>query len=279
MHRQSKPVKDHPGLNPQFQHPCVWVVRFLGLGAILLFAACLPLSTPPSPLPTDTLAPPTNTPTSTPVWFPPTATNTPYPTATLPITATVVIEPQYGALIFSDDFSDSGFWQESRSSLGSAAVSNQELTLALTEKGEYIYSLRREPELRDFYLEITASPSICRGEDEYGLLIHFTESEDFFRFSLTCDGRARVDRFFNGKPSSPQPLTYSGAIPPGAPSSSRLAILVVGRQMDFYVNNEYIFTVSDPNIPEGKLGLFIRSQTQEAMTVNFSDLQVYNPQP
>jgi hypothetical protein len=251
----------------------------LGIGGFFLLAGCLPLTTPAAPLPTDTPAPPTLTSTTTPIWFPATATNTPYPTATLPITATVVIEPQYGAPIYSDDFSDPSLWQESRSSLGSAAVSNQQLTLALTDKGEYLYSLRDEPELRDFYLEITASPSICRGEDEYGLLIHFTESEDFFRFSLTCDGRARVDRFFNGKPSSPQPLTFSGAIPPGAPSSSRLAILVVGRQMDFYVNDEYLFTVSDPNIPQGKLGLFIRSQTQEAMTVNFSDLQVYNPQP
>ena len=244
-----------------------------------MLAACLPITTPPTILPTDTITPPTLTPTITPIWFPATATNTPYPTATLPLTATVVIEPQYGSLIFSDNFSEPDLWQESRSSLGSAAVSNQELTLALTEKGEYIYSLRREPDLGDFYLEVTASPSICRGDDEYGLLIHFTESEDFFRFSLTCDGRARVDRLYNGKPSSPQPLTFSGAIPPGAPSSSRLAILAVGRQMDFYVNNEYIFTVSDPNIPEGKLGLFIRSQNQEAMTVNFSDLVVYNPQP
>jgi hypothetical protein len=195
------------------------------------------------------------------------------------MTATVVLEPEYGSLIFSDDFTEPGTWQESRSSLGSAAVSNQQLTLALTDKGEYLYSLRREPELGDFYLEITASPSICRGEDEYGLLIHFTGSDNFFRFSLTCDGRARVDRLFNEKPSSPQPLTFSGAIPPGAPSSSRLAIRVVGRQMDFYVNDEYIYTVSDPSIPEGKLGLFIRSQNQEAMTVNFSDLQVYQAKP
>jgi hypothetical protein len=245
----------------------------------LLLAACLPLTTPAASLPTDTPAPPTLTSTTTPIWFPPTATNTPFPTATLPLTATVVLEPQYGSLIFSDDFSDPSLWQESRSSLGSTAVSNQQLTLALTEKGEYIYSLRHEPDLRDFYLEITASPSICRGEDEYGLLIHFAGADNFFRFSLTCDGRARVDRLYKGKPSSPQPLTFSGAIPPGAPSSSRLAILVIGRQMDFYVNGEHIFTISDPSIPEGKLGLFIRSQNQEAMTVNYSDLEVYNALP
>jgi hypothetical protein len=251
------------------------VLGFTGL----LLAACLPIRTPPPPLTTDTVAPPTVTPTSTPVWFPPTPTNTPYPTATHPITATIVLEPEYGSLIFNDDFSDPSAWQESRSSLGSAAVSNNELTLALTEKGEYIYSLRHEPELRDFYLEVTASPSICRSEDEYGLLLHFADNENFFRFSLTCDGQARVDRLYKGKPSSPQPLTFFGAIPPGAPSSSRLAVWVSGRQMDFYINSEYLYTVSDPNIPEGKLGLFIRSQNHEAMTVNFSDLQVYEANP
>src|SRR5512135_2799584 len=147
---------------------------FLALLPILLLAgitACSPLATPLPPEPTDTPLPPTQTPTPTVVWFPPTPTNTPFPTPTGIITPTLDVRPQHGDLLFSDEFEDRSLWSLGHGPAGSTAISNNELTVAVSQPRGYLYSLRKQPALSDFYAEITASPSICRGADEYALLI------------------------------------------------------------------------------------------------------------
>jgi hypothetical protein len=246
------------------------------LGLLLAgLAGCQPLATPLPPLPTATPLPPTITPTGTPVWFPPTATHTPWAPVTVELTPTMEVQPQFGDLLFRDDFSDDSLWSLGRSAFGSAALGKNELTLAGKQTRRYISSLRAGPQLGDFYAEITASPSICRGLDEYGLLLRASSNEQFYRFALTCDGQVRVDKYFNGRASAPQPLTFHGAVPPGAPSSSRLGVSAAGREFHFYVNGEYVFSVSDPSILSGSLGVFARPAGEDPMTVNFSELVVY----
>lgn len=182
-----------------------------------------------------------------------------------------------GEIILTDDFSNPNVWTLARSPQASAALGVNELTLALHQPRGYLYSLRSEPLLSDFYLEITASPNLCQDADEYGLLLRASPSLDFYRFSLSCDGQARLDKYFQANASSPQPWMMSGAIPPGAPSISRLAVWAKGKEMRFYANGEYLFTVSDPSLTSGNLGVFIRSAGEDDMTVSFSDLVIRQP--
>lgn len=237
--------------------------------------ACAPFLLPLPPLPTNTLLPPTSTFTPTIVWFPPTATNTPLPTATYSITPTLDIHPSYGNLLFSDDFSDQLNWSLGLIAAGSIALGKRELSLAINQPKSYISSLRQGTILDDFYIEITASPSICRGDDEYGLLLRVSPALDFYRFGLTCDGEARLDRFLNGIASSPQPPTLFGTIPPGAPSSSRLGVWALGKEMLFYANGEYLFSANDTVLFNGGIGVFARASGEDVVTVNFSELEVY----
>jgi hypothetical protein len=44
--------------------------------------------------------------------------------------------------------------------------------------------------------------------------------------------------------------------------------------MRFFVNDEYQFTVSDPLLPAGSLGVFARSAGDMDVTVSFTDLIV-----
>jgi len=250
-------------------------VMVLAGGLAVLLAGCLPLATPLPPLPTDTPLPPTATPTATIVWFPPTATFTPLPPVTPVITPTVDTRPGYGALTFSDDFLKPELWTLGRTGAGSAALGVSELSLVVTQPRGYLFSLRQETALSDFYLEITASPSICRGADEYGLLVRLVSLQDFLRFGLTCRGEARLDRLSGGDASSPYPPEFSGAVPPGAPSSSRLAVWAMGKEMRFYANGQHLFTVSDPVLGVGGLGVYARASGDDSVTVNYSDLDVY----
>jgi hypothetical protein len=237
--------------------------------------ACVPLFIPISPLPTNTPLPPTSTSTATTVWFPSTATYTPLPTVTYSITPTLDTHPSYGNLLFTDDFSDQAQWNLGRSSAGNIALGKKEISLAINQPRGYLSTLRQNTVLDDFYLEITASPSICRGKDEYGLLLRVSPSLDFFRFGLTCNGEARLDRILDGHASSLQPLIMNGAIPPGAPSNSRLSVWAKGPRLLFYVNGEYLFSAQDTSLLVGGFGIFDRSSCEDIVTVNFSELVVY----
>jgi hypothetical protein len=243
----------------------------------LLISACLPST---AVLPTPTLVTPTAsaTPTPTIVWFPPTATFTPFPTATsLPPTPDQ--RPGIGAVIFEDNFSDPTLWALSSNENGRAAFGKNELTIAIQEQKAYVFAQRTEPVLADFYAEITASPSLCQGADEYGLLIRLVSAATFYRFSLSCDGRVRLDRLTGGQASSPQPWLETGVVPIGAPSTSRLGVWVSASELRFFVDDQYLFTVQDPLIPSGVLGVFARSTGGHSFTVNYTDLIVYQLVP
>lgn len=242
---------------------------------LLLFwilTACLPAQTPLPPLPTATILP-TETPTPTKVWFPPTSTPSPFPTPV--ITPTLDLRPQIGGIIIQDDFSDPSMWTLGQTTTSSAAIGNNKLSLVLNQPGGYLFSLRKEPVLDNFFLEITTNTSLCRGTDEYGLLLRVTPSLEFYRYSLSCDGQVRLDKYFQGRASSPQPWMMSGSVPPGAPSKSRLAIWAKDNELLFYINDEYQFTVSDPSIIAGSIGVFIRSDGDNTVSISFSDLVVH----
>ena len=237
-----------------------------------ILSACTPAETP-LPIQEDTLTPSLQpTLTSTVEWFPATSTPTLMPTQA--VTSTPDFRPNLGEVLLTDDFSEPNSWILGQTSSGIIALGINELTIAIAEPKAYDYSVRQDPIIGDFYLEITTSPTLCRGEDQYGLLLRMSSPGDFYRYALSCDGRVRLDRIVQGTASSPQPWTSSGAVPPGAPITARLGVWVLGDEMRFFVNDQYQFTVNDPLLTSGNLGLFARSAGETAVTVNFSDLVV-----
>jgi len=247
---------------------------------LILSTACLPirpLVAPtveiiPSPSPTLRVQP-----TPTTVWFPPTSTFTPYPT--LAVTPTPELLTGIGEVIFSDDFSSGEAWSLGRTAEGSVALGKNELTIAISTPRAYMFSYRNAPILDNFYAEITASPTLCKDLDEYGMLIRFNPPSSYYRFSLSCDGQVRLDRILSGSASSPQTWIPSGAVPPGAPSTSRLGVWALGEELRLFVNNEFQFSITDPTLSSGTLGVFARSAGENVVTVNFSDLVAYQVTP
>ncbi len=244
---------------------------------LLLLPACFPVSSTEE-MPTETVAPTlTVTPTPTIIWFPPTPTFTPFPTRS--ITPTPDLRPGLGKVILQDDFSSADEWILSSTSQGSVALGKNELSVVVSEPKTYLYSVRKSPELSDFYLEITASPNLCQGMDEYGLLLRFSSPGDFYRFSLTCNAQIRLDRLVGGEASSPQTWMVSGDAPPGAPSICRLAVWAAGSELRFFVNDQFQFSVKDPTITRGNIGVFARSAGNNIESVIFSDLIIKEIHP
>ncbi|HEX9597616.1 MAG TPA: hypothetical protein VF982_12100 [Anaerolineales bacterium] len=231
-------------------------------GCRVIFAAAVPSETP-------TLAP-SATPTTQ--WFPPTPTASPFPTANA--TPTPDQRPGIGELLLEDDFSEAEVWTTGRDDEGVVMVSGGTIYLGLNAGGSYLFSTRTSPVFRDFYVELTASPTLCRGEDEYGLLIRGRDG-DHYRFALSCDGRAKVDRYLGGSLSRQAGWVQNQSIPSVIPGNSRLGVWASGSQLHFFVNDLFLFSVNDTQLYLGTIGVYAHTSGAGDISVSFSDLQVW----
>lgn len=261
------------GSHSRKHQPALVVGLFYSL--ILTLSACLPVN-PLAPLPTQTSTP-TLTATPTILWFPPTPTRTPVPTIVASITPE--FRPGIGGTILEDSFNNADHWLTGNTGRGTISLGEDELSLVLTQPRGYLFSFRDEPTLVDFYVEITASPSLCAGLDEYGLLVRYNSPLDFYRYSLSCNGQTRLDKLVGGTASSPQPWLVSPSVPGSAPSKSKIGVWVSGSEMRFFINDEFQFGVNDRVLTQGMIGVFVRSGGENAVTVSFSDLVISQIQP
>jgi hypothetical protein len=238
---------------------------------VLLLAGCypLPVELPPTETPTQT-----PTLTATPVWFPATATPTLLPTQER--TATPEMRPLVGEPILEEAFELETAWRTFSGTIGNITFTDDHVTLAINQPGGMIYAFRETPLLTDFYAEITARVNLCRSVDEYGLMVRVSGIRlDHYRLALTCDGQAKIVRVYSNGTVWIQPPQAFPEIPVGFPAESELAVWVVGTEIRFFVNGRLLFNVTDPVIAEGALGVYVRTTGDDPISVNFSQLEVF----
>lgn len=235
----------------------------MGLTSCTAMDAWLATSTP-VPL---TETPP---PTATIVWFPPSATPTPQTLSTK--APTPEMRPGLGAELITDDFSQPILWETAVSDEASAEIQSNRLTLAVQSQ-VYMTSLRTDLFIEDYYAEITALPSLCRGEDSYGILVR-ANGGSYYRFALACNGTVRAERVSNSIRLVLQQPLASGDVPPGAPGQVRIGIWAVDRELRLFLNGRFQFSINDPSFPIGTIGVFVRSAGETAAVVSFTDLVI-----
>ncbi len=210
-------------------------------------------------------------PTSTRIWFPPSATTT-LQVDSINQTPTAEMILQLGNIILEDNFSDESLWDIASSNQAASAINNNRLILS-AQSGIYMLSLRREIILSDYYVEVTAQPSLCKGEDNYGLLIRASNAT-YFRFVLACDGTVRAERYSSGTRLILQQPEPSGDAPRGAPGEVRIGVWAYGKEMRLFLNGRFQFSIIDPSFPSGTVGVFVRSEGSTPVVVSFKDLVI-----
>ncbi len=252
---------------------------FLLLIGVLTLTACAAPGATALPLDlstvTATSSGPQPTATATIDWFPAEATPTPFST---PVASPTINElPGLGAQTFSDDFSDPADWQSARTTGdggNNIIVNRNRLTIAINVPPAYIFSLRNDVLLKDFYSEVTVDLNRCGVGDSYGLLFRAAGNEDAYRYTLGCNGQVRVERLKANIVIPLQNWLPSGDAPIAAPAKVKLGVWVAGVEMRFFLNEHYQFNVIDPVFHIGTLGLFSSSTNPNGMNISFSQLTV-----
>lgn len=256
--------------------------RFFRLGVLLallstlLFLAGCDILLPAGPvLPTAT---PTQTLTPTPTidWFPATPTPTLQPTdAPTPMPTLADAREGVTELLVEDDFSDTELWTSPHGSAGNVAYGNNNLALAAAQNGAYLFSRSPYTLAADFYLELTVETSLCQGDDQYGFVFWRQSEGDYYRLLLSCEGSYRLEVVQGGSTVVIHNWEVASRFRPNAPASNRFGLWVHNGLFQLYINDTFQFEESIARNRTGDLGVFARTVSGSALTVRFSDLQIY----
>jgi hypothetical protein len=248
--------------------PCVFWLSWL-----LLAAGCVPQAAATSTA-TPTLSPQPSRPPPFPTALA-SATLTPPPSAT----PTPDISTGLGEVLFQDDFAQDRGWTLRSGQGGAVSLLPGRLVVAVHNPGAMLFSLSPAPAAADFYLEAELRTELCGQEDEFGLMVRVLPNLDYYLFSLTCDGQARVSRFVSGQEAALVPLAHTGAALPGAPAVNRLAVWAQGDQFRFLVNEVEVFSLREASLPSGGFGLAARSRRSPQVTVSLLSFSLRALQP
>lgn len=124
-------------------------------------------------------------------------------------------------------------------------------------------------------MEVTVDANICSDHSEYGVIVRTTGTLDQYRFGISCDGQAHVDRIYKRTASAFAPWETFGIIPTIAPSTTKLGVWANGQELRFFVDGQYLFSVRDTILYQGTIGLYVRSGDGSPVSINFSQLDVY----
>ncbi len=252
-------------------------ILLVGYALVLLtiISGCAPGAPTETPTPT---FPPTQTPTSTPtpIWFP--ATPTPTSVANNTPTPQPTFESQregIASLLIDDDFSDRSLWQTLESSSGNVAFGTGNLTLAVSQQDTSLTSISQHDVPENFYLEITNQISLCQPSDQIGILFLYSGMGDTYRLLMTCDGQYRLELIQGGQRIGIRDWENASQMSLNMPASNRIGLWLHEGRLQFFLNDVFQFEERIAQNRPGGLGLFARTIEGNAMTIRFSDLQIY----
>lgn len=258
---------------------------FIILGVLILVMNFISLTgcdlVPPEPTLTPTFtATQTETPTPTVDWFPATAT------PTLPVLPSPTPQPTFedtrigiAERLVDDDFSDETLWETQQSAAGNIAFGTQYLTLAIAESETSLTSRSEHMLPADFYLEMTLQALLCQPDDQIGLLFWQESAGDFYRLLINCAGQTRLELSQGGQTTVLQNWESGRGIQPGTPAVNRLGLWVSRGLLHLYINDVFQFEYRIASNRSGGMSVYARTINSSAMTVRFSDLQIYRVEP
>jgi len=251
------------------------LLRSFILVFMMIITGCAPLAPDETSTPTLT---PTNipSPTTTPVWFPAT------PTPTLIANNTPTPQPTFesqregiSSLLINDDFNDRSLWQTLESTSGNVAFGSGNLTLAVAQQDTSLTSISQHEVPENFYLEITMQISLCQPADQIGIFFLYSGMGDTYRLLMTCDGQYRLELIQGGQRIAIRDWENASQMSLNMPASTRIGLWLYEGRLQFFINDVFQFEERIAQYRAGGLGLFARTIEGNAMTIRFSDLQIY----
>ncbi|MDY6866544.1 MAG: hypothetical protein SVT56_01350 [Chloroflexota bacterium] len=257
--------------------PLVMAIRIL---SVLFLTSGCDILLPAPPLPATATATQTMTSTPTIDWFPATATSTQIPMFS-PTPQPTLDDPREGVteMLVEDDFTDQVMWTTPQTGSGNIVFGTGNLTLAVANPKATLFSLSQHDLNRNFYLEITVETSLCQPMDEFGIVFWRQSLGDHYQIVFTCTGQYKLEVVQGGQSVVIHDWETATQMQPSHPATNRVGLWVYEGQLQLFVNDVFQFEERIAQDRTGSLGVFAKTVEGNAMTIRFSDLQIFRVDP
>jgi len=213
-----------------------------------------------------------------------TPTATPEPSPTVGPTATPTIPPtpdpnkNVGDVVFTDNFTgEIGWLWTFKDDVAEFGAKDGQLNVNTFKKdGGWRYSLYFDAVHGDQQIAVSAHTNRCADADEYGVAYRgHTELADTYNmyiFSLNCAGQARALKLTGADLVSLKDWQEYPAINKGANADNTITIWMFKDEFNFYVNDQFLFTLIDSTFAEGYYGFFVNGGASGDASFTFINL-------
>lgn len=202
------------------------------------------------------------------------ATSVPINTPLLSTMTPVVIStptPADTTTIFADDFSSCNL-PVTDDTNSNTRCANGEYTMLL-KSGNASRWVTYVPEYDDMVIEVDAHSVAVSPFGSYGLIWrHSSDSNNYYLLVIGSGGRYGVFRYARPNFVPLISMTPSNAIKPDT-AINRLKVIVQGNQMAFYVNDQWLNTITDSTLAKGQVGLYGESSDPNSQ-VAFKNVRI-----
>lgn len=186
--------------------------------------------------------------------------------------------PQPGAVLFQDDFSDpSSGWD--RITINEGVTDYVDGTYRISVNSNFT-DVWANPGLNfsDVRVEVDAIKVGGDDNNDYGVICRYQDSENFYFFIVSSDGYYGIGKVVGGV----QQLIGEESMPPSelinqGSVSNRLSAVCAGSNLSLYVNGNFLTEVVDVDFTSGDVGLVAGTFDQPGVDVYFDNFMVTNP--
>jgi hypothetical protein len=203
----------------------------------------------------------------------PGAGGTPAPTAT----ASAEGDPRslLGEPVWNDPLDAEENWPMYEDSHVGFSISSGRMTMSSFDDDNWDGWMLTWPEIGDFYLEATFSPSSCEGLDRYGLMFRARPSAlgyTGYLFGASCDGRYSLRAWDGSAFRDMAPWAAAEAIPAGSAGPVRLGVWAEEDELRLYADGELLAERQDAASLSGLFGVFIAADRTSGFRVTVDEI-------
>ena len=180
-------------------------------------------------------------------------------------------------LLWEDDFSNvsSGWPQESLKDSHAYVYENGEYYITEEIPVWMVWSKNTSAgQFTDFILEVDARLVSGPSGSSYGVTFRTKDYDNLYLFQVSENGFYQVYKLINDEWHELQKWTLSNYINQGH-ATNHLKVICRGSQIEVYVNDHHLFTVTDSTFTQGYMGLGVQAGDGTARAA-FDNLRVYS---
>jgi hypothetical protein len=192
--------------------------------------------------------------------------------------------PTLGEVVFEDKFADnSNNWYVGKDKDTESIVEDGKYKVRILVPNNNFYWFASPLSVSD--VDMTLDAEFAGGAPEnaaYGLLCHYQDDGNYYRFRIAPDGSYTIDKSVNKETSVLADWTKSNAIKQGVGETNQVHVICNANHLVLYINDNFVADVMDTSLSGGSFQLMVGAYTnnkddKNSIEVNFSNLTVRKP--